>query len=101
MICTWGQATHTGLVRGHNEDALLVEPELYLFAVADGMGGHQAGEVASRLAVDVLSAVMKEKKNVLLPERLLLAAEMANREIYALGRSNPHLSGMGTTLTAA
>ncbi|MGQ9558045.1 MAG: Stp1/IreP family PP2C-type Ser/Thr phosphatase [Desulfurispora sp.] len=101
MICTWGQATHTGLVRGHNEDALLVEPELGLFAVADGMGGHRAGEVASRLAVDVLAAVMKEKQDVILPDRLLLAAETANREIYSLGRANPQLSGMGTTLTAA
>lgn len=88
-----------GLKRGHNEDAFLVMPEAGLFAVADGLGGHASGEVASRMAVDHLAGcfVGLEGSPV---ERLRAAFQSANRAVFALGSADPHLSGMGTTLVA-
>jgi len=82
-----------GRVRGHNEDALLCCPQLSLWAIADGMGGHQCGEVASALALDTLQAGCADGLE------LADAVHAANREVLAVARTEEH-QGMGTTLVA-
>lgn len=90
-----GWATDVGRVRDHNEDAALVTDSV--FVVADGMGGHAAGEVASALAVD---AVRRAADGVLLaPEGLVEAVEQANTAILRQMMNNPDQLGMATTLT--
>jgi protein phosphatase len=89
--------TDTGLQRRANEDALLARSPL--FVVADGMGGAQAGEVASRLAVESFRSGLPEADGD--PLRSLTARiQEANARIYELSRTNAEHAGMGTTLTA-
>lgn len=86
-----GARTDVGRVREGNEDSYMVhEP---LFAVADGMGGHQGGEVASKLALDTL---LKATDGA----ALVQAVQDANRAVFERAGSDPALAGMGTTLTA-
>ena len=88
-------ATHVGLHRATNQDSVLVTPRL--LAVADGMGGANAGEVASRLAVDTLRGTA----GVADPAAALAhAVRCANAAVHGLAASAPDLRGMGTTLTA-
>jgi PPM family protein phosphatase len=88
-------ATHAGKVRKNNEDSLLVGEgrDRSLFAVADGIGGFEAGEVASSIAVDVL-------KDLAPSDSLDEAIREANRRILESARSDEKLSGMGTTVVA-
>jgi protein phosphatase len=89
-------ATDTGLQRRVNEDALLARAPL--FVVADGMGGAQAGEVASRIAIECFQQGLQDAGD---PEdRLLAQAQAANARIYELSHSHAEQAGMGTTLTA-
>lgn len=92
----WGAATDVGRVRGHNEDSMLVEPTV--FAVADGMGGHAAGEVASGLAVDTLREVA-ERQELLTSDDVVAALAEANERILRSVAAHPQQAGMGTTVT--
>ena len=92
LVARHAALTDIGLHRSRNEDAFVAEPPL--FAVADGMGGAQAGEVASRLALDSLVAALAAD------ETLPAAADAANQAVYGQSRSDRSRSGMGTTLTA-
>ncbi len=97
-------ASHRGLVRNNNEDHFLIEPELGLFLLADGMGGHQAGEVASRIAVEAISSLMHKfnLKGHLSPEFLLPKVTTAvHKSIRKFAELDDNLVGMGTTLVAA
>jgi protein phosphatase len=85
--------------RRANEDHHAILPELGLYLVADGMGGHQAGQVASHLAVDAATRTIEalEGSAVNLAERLRHAVACANREILTAAHNKPELEGMGTT----
>jgi PPM family protein phosphatase len=88
--------TDTGRQRSDNEDSLFVRAPI--FVVADGMGGAQAGEVASKTAADSFDRDLPEGP----PERFLRETiEEANRRIHELARTDPSRAGMGTTITAA
>src|SRR6476659_6393295 len=88
--------TDTGRQRNANEDSFFVRAPI--FVVADGMGGAQAGEVASKAAAEAFDRDLPDAP----PERVLRETiEAANREIHEHARANPSLAGMGTTLTAA
>ena len=93
---TFGSRTDIGCLRDHNEDSLVVAPPL--FAVADGMGGHAAGEVASEIAVNVLAERAPAHPD---PEALGRAVEEANRAIIVAAHEGRGREGMGTTMTAA
>ena len=90
-----GGATDVGQVRAKNQDALLIDDRL--FAVADGMGGHQGGEVASRIAVDVLG---QRRSTTPRADALMTAAHRANSAIFERAEAHADLHGMGTTLCA-
>jgi protein phosphatase len=90
------QVTDTGRKRRHNEDSFVSEPPL--FAIADGMGGAQAGEVASRLAA---AAVREGGAGAGGEERIFELIQDANRRVYDRASTDPHTSGMGTTMTVA
>lgn len=103
MTFDWAAATDPGRVRGHNEDALWPRPpegkvgsgraeDHFLAAVADGMGGHVAGEVASRLAIETAVAAEGDA---------LARVQAANDAVFAAALDRPRLAGMGTTMTLA
>jgi serine/threonine protein phosphatase PrpC len=96
MIGRVGAVTDPGRTRRHNEDAYVIEPPL--FAIADGMGGAQAGEVASRLAT---AALKESAANGGGEQRIADLIQEANRRVYDRSSSDPNTSGMGTTITVA
>lgn len=89
-----------GCVRANNEDYYLLAPTLDLYLVADGMGGAQAGEHASKLAGDTVAEFIW-KSGQSSGEVLLDAIAEANRRVLEAAEGDPNLHGMGTTLTAA
>ena len=88
-----GAITDTGQVREANEDSLLVDNDLFIFAVADGMGGHNAGEIASATAVETLRAATASGVDI------EGAIKRANTSVRNKAASDVELSGMGTTIT--
>lgn len=96
MKLSWGAATHVGMVRQQNEDAFVAQANV--FAVADGMGGHNAGEVASALAVDGLRRAAATGFSA--AEGLVAAINTANTTIHEASGGLSEQRGMGTTLTA-
>src|SRR5688572_5982846 len=90
----WGVVTDSGRIRQQNEDSVLVESTM--FAVADGMGGHKAGEVASALTVQLLKRRLEPTSTL---DDVLAAVVEANNEIFQAATSNVDHQGMGTTLT--
>ena len=95
-VTKFGSRTDVGNVRDQNEDSLIVRPPL--FVVADGMGGHAAGEVASEIAVNTISELAPDHADA---EALGRAVEEANRDIINAAISGKGREGMGTTVTAA
>lgn len=106
--------THAGRVRKNNEDALSFDATLGLFLVADGMGGHNAGEVASALAVEAIQGFLIRSKPgddftwpygidptlSFLGNRLSTAIKLANRRVFKAGESHDSYTGLGTTVVA-
>lgn len=91
--------TDTGRVRARNEDALLQRPDRGLFAVADGMGGHAGGDIASRIAVDILDERTATVTGDVAAE-LEAALRASHEAILRAAAADSALTGMGTTLTA-
>jgi PPM family protein phosphatase len=95
-----------GLRRGNNQDSLAVgvasdqslwRARGHIFMVADGMGAHAAGELASRLATDAVPLIYHKLTDLLPPDALLTAMKEANAQIHARGQSSSEFKGMGTT----
>jgi protein phosphatase len=98
-----GYATDIGRKRAQNQDNFVVAPELGLFVVADGMGGHRGGETASAMAVEYIQKSVRELE--LDPNwdpkiSISQAITTANREIFKRSHNEPQYHGMGTTTTA-
>jgi protein phosphatase len=93
--------TDVGNVREQNEDNHCVNEDLGLFLVADGMGGHAGGQIASRLAAETVEKSLLERPPGMTSEHALQdALRAANSTIFEHGRAVPELAGMGTTCTA-
>jgi protein phosphatase len=115
MRVTWAGATNVGMKRTANEDAFLLLPEESLFCVADGMGGHASGEVASRIAVEEMAEFFRvtgRDDEATWPfredpardydeNRLITGMKLANVRIHERGQSDAKLKNMGTTLVSA
>jgi len=102
MTLRTAACTHVGRRRRVNEDRYALAPELGLYVVADGMGGHKAGQVASQLAVEAAPQAIKtlQGASVSMAEKLRHAVACANREILVMSQKESDLAGMGTTLVA-
>ncbi len=91
--------TERGYVRPKNEDNLLLCPDRGLYFVADGLGGHPGGEVASRLAIQWTAEWLASIDAAWSDEEVRFVLEQVNRQLTAYGVTNPKLKGLGTTLT--
>lgn len=101
MRIEYGARSDQGRVRTSNEDYCIVNPDSRLFLVADGMGGHAAGEIASQIAASTVDEVVAGSDSGLSIEDLLrLAVEKANARVYETQRLKSEYRGMGSTLTA-
>jgi protein phosphatase len=115
MDSRYGAKTDVGLKRGHNEDHFCAAPEIGLYVVCDGMGGRNAGEVASSLAVEVIQRHIREAGQdgslamigqydagfSTQTNRLASALRLANQVVNGAAKSKAEQAGMGTTVVAA
>jgi serine/threonine protein phosphatase PrpC len=92
----WGGATHVGRVRSTNDDNYMARDDVGLWAVADGMGGHRGGDVASAIACEALGRSFADHT----VDGLIEAIEQANQAVYETAAGDPDLTGMGTTVVA-
>ncbi len=106
--------THVGMKRNHNEDAFLLMPEENLFCVADGMGGHSSGEIASKIAIEEISEFFRmtakdhdatwpykmDKTRNYDENRLATGIKLANIRIYERASTEQRFKGMGTTIVS-
>lgn len=101
----FGFMTDIGKLRRQNEDAVYVnEKEPYFVIVADGMGGHNAGEVASRMAIETIKDTLSKKtgrRKIDYENKMRDAYNLANKKIYDYAEENSKLMGMGTTTVTA
>lgn len=105
-----GIMTDVGKVRAINEDSFSVAPHLGLFMVADGLGGQNAGEIASKMAIETIEKHLSDKGNPLVGQyrdefsadtnRILSGIRLANSAIHEAGQRNPEQQGMGTTISS-
>lgn len=114
MKIRYAGSTHVGMKRAHNEDNFFLLAEENLYVVADGMGGHASGEVASQIAVETLANFFvdssrdkeitwpyKEDRSVSFDEnRLIVGIKLANRRVYEAAQSDARYRGMGTTIVS-
>jgi protein phosphatase len=114
MKIRYAGSTHVGMKRSHNEDNFFLLAEENLYIVADGMGGHASGEVASQIAVETLANFFidtsrdkeitwpfKEDRSLTYDEnRLVTGVKLANRRVFETAQSDPRYRGMGTTIVA-
>jgi PPM family protein phosphatase len=100
MILKSHAITDIGMKRKINQDAFLKDDELRLYVVADGMGGHRGGEVASQLSVQVMQTFCKSNASFAPRELLDKAVNAACQAIYEQSTGNAELAGMGTTIVA-
>ena len=115
MVFHYEGATDAGRVRSNNEDSLLLDPELGLFVVADGMGGHRHGQMAAELACATLRHYLNSSRSpsdVTWPfgynwklsldeNRLITGILLANHHVWRRSEENPAYAGMGSTIVAA
>lgn len=111
-MLTVATLSHPGHVRANNEDAVLWNPEIGLLAIADGMGGHNAGEVASRMALEIVNQHLLETAGAehipwlfgfdpalsVTANRVLTAIKLANEEVFKAASQRSDYEGMGTTV---
>lgn len=110
-LVTWRGQTDVGRVRQTNQDSFLVDEDRDLYIVADGMGGHAGGEIASKLCVEQISSYLKlhndeivtprDHPNGLVAHIFINAVNFASTKIYERALEDPSLKGMGTTATVA
>lgn len=105
--------THSGMVRSHNEDSVACDASCGLVVLADGMGGYNAGEVASGITISLMSTEIKQRLGSVRPESknesgedigvalLRESVQKANAAIFSAARSQPQYAGMGTTVVSA
>ncbi len=114
MRIEYAGLTHVGMKRNHNEDSFLLVPEANLFIVADGMGGHSSGEIASRIAVEEIAEFFRmterdeeatwpfkmDRNRSYQENRMCVAVKLANTRIVEASIAEPKYKGMGTTVVA-
>jgi protein phosphatase len=90
--------TDVGLQRSQNEDSILLEPEHRAFVICDGMGGHASGAVASQVAVETISDMLRRTPAVDGQEPMVAAILAANQAVFTRAQADPQCHGMGTTV---